>query len=111
MSNPKMKRRLRKKQYLDDFAVFGFNFSCEIDTNSALDVDGFFDGLIEIIESRNLLIGGVGSETEFSGYITSNKRYDSATDDDRDALSAWFDTIKGIENIKVDPLCDAHYGY
>lgn len=111
MANPKMKRRLRKKLYLDDFAVFGFNFSCELGANPDLDVDGFFDGLIELIESRQLLIGGVGSDSEFSGYITSNQRYSSATDEDREALESWLRSIKGVEEIKVDPLCDAHYGY
>jgi len=111
LANPKMKRRLRKKLYLDDFAVLGFDFSCEIDSNSELDVDGFFDGLIQLIESRNLLIGGVGTETEFSGFITSNERYSSATDEDREALKSWFDSVKGLDNIKVEPLCDAHYGY
>lgn len=109
MSHPKMKKRLRKKLHLDEFAVQGFEFSCRINTDQ-LSADDFFDGLIELVENRGLVIEGDGSDHDFTAYVISGGRYDSTSQDDIDAVKQWLDTTKGIESAKVEGLSDAYYG-
>ena len=72
--------------------------------------DNFFDSLIEFIESRGLEIGGGGNKDKFTGYISSNARYGSATDDDRTTLEEWLNNQDGVSNISVLPLSDVYYG-
>jgi len=105
-----MKKRLKKKLYLDEFAVMGFEFSCKIKPGASLTTDEFFDALIELIATRNLMINGSGREFEFSCYVTSNKRYESATEDDIATLKTWLESKDGVEDVKVSGLSDAYYG-
>ncbi len=105
-----MKRRLRKKLYLEEFAVLGFEFSCKLNEGASLNSDAFFDALIDLISSRNLMIDGGGSVNEFAGYVSSDKRYGSATEEDIAALKAWLESLDGVEEIKVTGLTDVCYG-
>ncbi len=104
-----MKRRLRKKLYLDEFAVLGFEFSVSLADFDDNKFDDFFDALIEFIDSRNLEIAGGGTQDRFSAYIASGDRYGSATDEDRAALEAWLAEQPGISNVAVEALSDANY--
>ena len=75
------------------------------------DFNRFFDGLGELIESRNLLIEGGGSKDHFEGYVTSNARYESATEEDRNAVESWLTSQDSISDTVVEKLSDAYYGY
>jgi len=110
MNNPKMNRRLRKKLYVGEFAVMGFEFSASLSGLSAKEVDAFFDALLLFIESRSLLIGGGGAQDEFSGYIIPAKRYSSATEEDRAAVEQWLKSQSGVSDVVVEPLTDAYHG-
>lgn len=105
-----MNRRLRKKLYLEEFAVLGVEFSCLISKKSDASADMIFDTIIDLIESRNLFIDGSGSEKGVSGYITSKERYGSVTEEDISAIKAALEAMQNITDIKVAKLSDAYYG-
>ena len=103
-------RRIRKKLYLDEFAVLGFEFSCTLNVNTSDEFDSLLSQLVAFIESRDLSMAGGGGTTLFSASICSDNRYGSATAEDIDTITAWLDTNAAIENIAVSQLVDANYG-
>ncbi|QSX28554.1 DUF469 family protein [Shewanella cyperi] len=106
----KRKRRLRKKLYLEEFAVFGFEFTCKSKIKSDEETDHLLDAFLEFIESRNLMCGGGFSLEEFSGFLCSDFRYRSATDEDRSAVEAWLMAQAGFSGVVIGELVDANYG-
>ena len=102
-------KRLRKKLFLGEFKVLGFEFSCKIDGNDETGFDAFFDTLIEFIESKELIIGGGGTQDKFEGFITSNVRYQSTTEDERQAVQEWLQAQNNISETSVGNLTDAYY--
>jgi len=102
-------RRLRKKLFLDEFAIFGFEFCCNFDISDS-NFDELLDSIIEFFESRNLLFGGGGDSKTLSGFVCSNDRYGSATQADQRALEDWLGTIASVSNIEIGSLVDANYG-
>lgn len=106
-----MKRRLRKKLFLDEFAVMGFEFSASLSEFSFEQVDAFFDALLEFVTARNLEVGCGGTKDAFSGHIASIERYGSATEEDRAALEEWLKQQSGISDIVIEQLSDLYYGY
>lgn len=103
-------RRLKKKLYLDEFAISGFEFSCTLNAKTSDDFDSLLSQLVDFVESRELSMGGGGDAKLFTAFICSEHRYASATEEDRDAITAWLDKQKAIENITVNKLVDANYG-
>ena len=110
MPELKMNRRLRKKQYLGEFAVIGFEFSCSIAEMDETKVDDFFSDLLSFLESNNMLFSGGGTKDNFGGYITSQQRYGSLTDADRETLKTWLSSVAGVADVHLDELSDAIYG-
>ena len=109
--NIKRSRRLRKKLYIDEFAVYGFEITitfADFDENT---FDTFLDEMFDFIESRNLIIGGGGGIDEFEAFISSNERYGSATEEDRSAVSKWLEGQAVIQNLEVSDLVDANYDF
>lgn len=102
-------RRLRKKLYLDEFAILGFEISCSIDVASSDEFDLFLNQLVSFVEDHELMIGG-GDTKEFSAFICSEHRYASATNEDKDKITAWLNNNKAANNIVVGELVDANYG-
>ena len=103
-------RRLRKKLYLDEFAVLGFEISCSIGVKCSDDFDLFLDQLVSFVENHELIMGGGGDVKEFSAFICSEHRYVSATNDDRDNIEAWLNNNEAANNIVIGELVDANYG-
>jgi len=58
--------RLRKKLFLDEFSVLGFEFSSDIDEGEGK-FDDLIDGLIEFFDKRNLFFSGGGGVKSISG--------------------------------------------
>lgn len=102
-------RRLRKKLFLDEFAVQGFAFSCQLSSDVQDHLDGFFDQLIDLVEARDLTIGGGGSDDKFQGYIIASGRYDSTTEEDRKAIETFLSEQSIVIDASVDGLTDAYY--
>lgn len=103
-------RRLRKKLYLDEFAILGFEFSCTLNAKTSDEFDSLISQLVDFVESRELSMVGGGNTTLFSALICSAHRYASATEEDRDSITAWLDKQQAISNIEVGKLVDANYG-
>ncbi len=103
-------KRLRKKLYLDEFAIFGFEFECNLSCSSEEEFDKFIDEIVDYLESRNLNISGGGSVNSFGGFICSNERYGSVTTEDIENLQTWFSSHKLVSNIKIGNPVDAMYG-
>ncbi len=103
-------RRLRKKLYLDEFSVLGFEFSFDLNVDDEEGFNSLLDELIGFIEDRELSMGGGGNTKSFSALICSEHRYGSATNQDRDALTSWLQSKPSISNIVVEQLVDANYG-
>jgi uncharacterized protein YggL (DUF469 family) len=108
--NSTKNRRLRKKLYLDEFAMLGFEFSCTLNATNSDDFDSLLSQLVDFVESRDLSMGGGGDTTLFTAFICSDHRYESATNKDLDAITAWLDANEAIDNVTVGKLIDANYG-
>ena len=95
-TTPNRTRRLRKKLYLDEFAILGFEFSCKIDLSSEADYDQFFEGFADLIDSRDLFVGIDGDDGLFEGFVTAGERYGSASEEDRKAFRVMFIVAGGF---------------
>lgn len=103
------KRRLRKKLYLGEFAVLGFEFSCTLNLDTEDDYDSWLDQLIEFIERRDLCMGGGGDTKSFRAFICSAHRYKSAIDEDREAVKNWLESSGVASKVVIGGLVDAYY--
>lgn len=104
-------RRLRKKLYVDEFQILGFEFSSKLAFASEEEFYAFFDQFIDLIEHRNLCMGGGGGPEEFSGFITSEARYGSATKEDQQAVETWLKSHSCVSDVKISELVDGIYGF
>ncbi|MFT5788371.1 MAG: hypothetical protein ACI8SJ_000474 [Shewanella sp.] len=105
MNKSKRSKRLSKKLYVDEYAVFGFEVSCKLQLETEAVFDVFFDELIALVESRGLILGGGGYHT-FSVMISSDGRYDSPKDNDIDAVTNWLSTNPICSDVLVGSLID-----
>lgn len=103
-------KRLRKKLYVDEFAIVGFEFTGKFNTDAAAELDAFFDGLLTLIGERNLSIGGGSSSEFFEAYVSSGERYGNTSEEDRAAVEAWLKGQSVIDEVTVEPMSDAVYG-
>ncbi len=101
-------RRLRKKLYLDEFQVMGFAFSCRLDLMEEHEFDPLINEFLSYIEQRDLVMGGGADLKTFDGFIVPERRYDSATNDDRTAVEQWLTEHRSCFDVIVGPLIDAN---
>jgi len=106
----KRSRRLRKKLYVDEFVVLGFEISFKFSDIDETTFDSFFSELVGLIESRSLIMGGAGGAHEFSVFISPSARYESSTEEDRCAFINWLAEHTYIKDAVVGELTDAYYG-
>ncbi|AGH82504.1 hypothetical protein PCNPT3_12840 [Psychromonas sp. CNPT3] len=111
MITPKRNRRLRKKLYVGEFTIYGFEASMSFSDIDEDILDTFLDEMVDFVEARNLLISFGGGTDALNAFVCSSDRYGSASDDDRDALSTWLKTKSFIKDIDIDALVDANYAY
>jgi len=107
---PKRNRRQRKKLYLDEFAILGFEFSCQVKEASQEEYDQFFDALVELIGERNLFVNLGDCIGAFNGIVSSGDRYGSATQDDITAVKAGLEAQAITESVELSELTDVFYG-
>jgi len=101
-------RRLRKKLYLDEFQVLGFAFSCQLDLMYKSEFDEIIEEFLAFVENRDLVMGGGADLKTFDGFVLPERRYDSATEDDRLAVEQWLTEHRACFDVKVGPLVDAN---
>ena len=107
----KRSKRLRKKLYVGEFSVMGF----EVDMSFVKDtteeaVDAFFDDFLgNVIEANDLVFGGGGSLEGFTGFIIPGERYASATEEHRKLVGDWFAKNELIAEHKLSEMVDANF--
>ena len=79
------KKRLRKKLFLGEFAVYGFEFDCTVNASSEDEMDKLLDQIIDLAVSRELHVAGGGCSNHFGMFVCSEYDYGSATEEDREA--------------------------
>jgi len=101
-------RRLRKKLYVDEFAIMGFEFTCKvnIDVDTAPQFEALLDAFEEVAEEKNLLISLDNDDEQFEGFVTSHDRYGSATEEDKAALEAVLLAHSIVSDVEVSKLVD-----
>lgn len=102
-------KRLRKKLYLGEFAIMGFEFSCKINLDSEVDYEQFFDSFADLADSRNLFVSLDNVEEVFEGFVTSGERYGSAKEEDRKAIEEILSANKIVSDVVIGELVDAYY--
>ena len=72
------KRRIQKKLFLGEFAMLGFEVSCDTKIQDFDSYDTFVDEFIDYIDALDLSFGGGGLEL-FEGFICHAERYKSVS--------------------------------
>lgn len=97
---------MRKKRRLGEFREFGFELAFTLPVElSESQVLGFWDEVIDEVESRNLRVGGASGH-RWDVYVTRAAR-GSATEEDREALRAWLERHSLVSEVRVGELTDA----
>lgn len=110
----RLNRRQRKKLHLGEFQEFAFEikmrFSQPLDEVAC---DVFWGGLIEMLELRQLAVGGLGGRlpmTETDGIVSAWNR-NSPTDEDRQAVLDWLQHRPEVATAEAGEFVDAWYGW
>ena len=101
-------RRIRKKLYLGEFALLGFEVSCVTKFKDFDQYDVFVDDFIDYINSIDLCFCGGGLEL-FEGFICSVERYRSATAEEQLLVANWLDSRAEVSKVEISELVDANY--
>lgn len=99
-------RRLRKKLYVDEFAIMGFEFTCKVDIDSDTQFEAFLEAFADVAEDKNLLISLDNDDEQFEGFVTSHDRYGSATEEDKAAIEAVLLAHSIVSDVEVSKLVD-----
>lgn len=109
MKHSKLKRRLRKKFHIGEFQELGFEIYVESKSNlSETDFDKFYDEFIEKIEENKLSFGGGGPKV-WQGFVTSPIKHQSPTDQQRENIKNFLESLPDIAKCEVGKLKDAWY--
>ena len=104
------KKRIRKKLYLGEFAIKGFEVTCNIDIEDGEEFETFLNDFIDLAESHNLVLAGSGDD-EFDGFIYSSNRYGSVTEEQRTEIEAWLNKHPKISSVNAGKLIDVVYEF
>lgn len=102
------KRRIQKKLFLGEFAMLGFDISCETTITDFDSYDAFVDDFIDYIDSIGLCFGGGGLE-HFEGFLCAQKRYQDATEEQKTQVVAWLEARSEVKSVEASELVDANY--
>jgi len=103
-----MRKRLRKKQRLGEFAEYGFLVG--VTPNAPIgspERDSFLDRFIEEAIEKNDLSCGGGGENTWEFFVTANGRRASATELQRRSVEAWLDSDPDVSAYTVSSPIDA----
>jgi len=106
----KQNKRLRKKLYLEEFSVLGFEVTFTLTSEDDAVFDGVFNELVSFMESQQLIMNITADGSQFYLYVSSHYRYDSATDANREAVAEFLNKQSVLADVNVAALSDAYYG-
>jgi uncharacterized protein YggL (DUF469 family) len=102
-----MKKRLRKKKHVDDFAVFGVEVAIRL--KDGTDFDAFLENFIsDAIEANQCYFGGGGQDDRISGIIELGRRSDSP-ESRRESISNWLDVNRNVDRYVFGVIKDLWY--
>jgi hypothetical protein len=107
---PKSKR-LRKKLYVDEYAILGFSLKCNLALKNKIQFDVFIDDFLVQAASQNLMVGGGGDAEYFEVFITSSKRYGSPSIEGIEVIESWLLKNKDVSNLSLGQLVDVNYSF
>lgn len=102
------KRRIQKKLFLGEFAMLGFDLSCETTINDFDRYDVFVDEFIDFVDSLGLCFGGGGLEL-FEGFVCCSERYKDVTEEQKSQVLAWLEAREEVKSAQASELVDANY--
>ncbi|WP_038174391.1 YggL family protein [Vibrio pacinii] len=102
------KRRIQKKLFVGEFAMLGFEVSCETNINDFERYDVFVDDFIDYIDSLDLCFGGGGLEV-FEGFLCAKERYVDVTEEQKAQVIAWLEARAEVKTANASELMDANY--
>ncbi len=106
-----MNKRLRKKKHRGEFQELGFELSIEVHRD--MTPNEFYmliDRFIASVESHQLVCGGGGCPASGYNVFVSRQHRGSATENDRQAISAFVESEPKVIGSKIGPLIDSWYG-
>jgi uncharacterized protein YggL (DUF469 family) len=103
-------RRLRKKLFLEEFAVMGIELDCNLTCKNESELATIMDDFFVYVGTLNLFIGGGGDLTSFAGFISSTERYGSVTESDILNIKNWLKDKSVISDFTLGELIDVNYG-
>jgi uncharacterized protein YggL (DUF469 family) len=106
---PSRNSRQRKKMHLDEWAILGFEFSCQLDKASEADYGVFFDSLEALVSTQHLYMTIENDSETFEGFVTSADRYGNATEEDRTSVETLMNSHSIVKDVKIGKLVDAFY--
>ncbi|MFD2061090.1 YggL 50S ribosome-binding family protein [Paraburkholderia solisilvae] len=105
-------RRQRKKLRIGEFQELGFSVSAALRVPlDDSDRDALIDVLLDDCIERNGLLFGGGINEMLDGFVTSDTRRGSATEQQRQAVLVWLHARPEFDAVTVGPLTDAWYGH
>ncbi len=110
----RLNRRQRKKLRVGDFQelVFEIRIQFRQSMNEA-SYDAFLDEFIELIEARQLAVGGMGGQLpwmETDGIVSASGR-GSPTATDRQAVLDWLQRHPDVASAQAGDFVDGWYGW
>lgn len=110
LKRSRLKRRLRKKYHLGEFQELGFEIRVEFEPNlSRTEFDKLYDEFIEKIEENNLAFGGGGGPEIWQGFVSGFENYQFPTNEQRDTIKNYLESLPDIAKCEVGNLKDAWY--
>ena len=103
-------KRLRKKLYLEEFAVLGSEVSFNLSAEEEAAYDNALGELVTFMESNSLIMSIAADGNQFCLYVSSHSRYQSLTEEDRVAIQGFLESKDAFTEINVSALSDAYYG-
>jgi len=110
----RLNRRQRKKHRVGEFQEFVFEVRAAFrQPLDEADYDVFLDDFIEMIESRQLCVGGMGGHlplAETSGVVQTMRR-GSPSEEDRQFVVNWLRQRPEVASAEVGELVDGWYDW
>jgi len=103
-----MKKRLRKKKHLGEFAIFGVPFAISLveEANFESFVDAFIS---DAIEANGCYVAGGGKKDRFSGFIELGRESD-LPEERLKRIAGWLDANSDVDSHVIGKAIDAWYG-
>ena len=101
---------MRKKFHVGEFQQLGFEVIVEFKSNfTEADFDQFWYEFIGKIEENKLECGGGGNHIVWQVFVTSSIRHQSPTDEQREKIKVYLESLPDIAKCDVGKLKDAWY--